>query len=109
MELKNGLTEAEKILHKKINLHSWIASVIAMLGVLTTVFLFYGKAISAVDIFALEQKTMKTKDAELETKLDRVIRNQDVMYFNLLQMAKKMNYVLSKEEEIFLNNYGKSK
>jgi len=100
----NGLTFAEKKLNKKLNFHSWIASIIALLSVVVFAFIVYGKAVSEIDSNSISHKKFASKDSLIELKVNRIIRNQDVMYLNLLKLAKKLNVDLSKEEEFFLNS-----
>lgn len=100
----NGLTLVEKKLNKKLNFHSWIASIIALLSVVVFTFIVYGKAVSEIDSNSISHKKFASKDSLIELKVNRIIRNQDVMYLNLLKLAKKLNVDLSKEEEFFLNS-----
>ena len=102
---ENGLNPAERQLNKKLNVHAWIATIVTILSVLVATVIVYGKAIVGLEVNAREHKQFTIADSLSTVKIEKVIRNQDVMYYNLLQMAKRLNMQLTKEEEIFLNSY----
>ena len=99
----NGLTPQERSLNKKINLHAWIASLVSMLGVLIVVFTVYGKANTAIDNNTSDHKRLFAKDSIQDIQITKSLRTLDVIYFNQLEMARRMNIKLTKEEEMFLN------
>lgn len=103
--MENGLNPAEKKLEKRIAVHSWIASATAIFAAIIVIFIVYGKVLTGIEINEKEHKAFNQENQEQTKAIKQLTVNQNVMYYNLLQLAKKFNYELTKEEEIFLNDY----
>lgn len=106
-EFTEELTKLEALWKKKANMHAWVVSVVAIISVLITVFLVYGKSISALESNDRDHSQFTFKEKVLEVKIDNVIKNQNMIYYNLLLMAKRQGMKLTTNEELFLNNEAK--
>lgn len=106
-EFKEELTKLENIWRKKANTHAWIVSVVSLISVAVIIFTVYGKSISALDLNEKDHLQFITKEKILEIKIDNVIKNQNMIYYNLLIMAKRQGMKLTSNEELFLNNEAK--
>ena len=103
-EFEKALQKIEDNYKKKINFHAWVASVISLMSVLILAFVIYGKTISALDANVFDHNRYDLKDKIIEVKIDGVIKNQNMIYYNLLLMAKRQGMTLTTKEELFINN-----
>jgi len=86
-----------------VDKNSWVVTIVTILTLLITTYIVYGSAFYEIKANQEAHKKFAQKDSVLDVQLQRTIRNQNMIYLNLIKLAKAQGIKLNTAEELFLN------